>query len=263
MEDDAKKPVTGRRRDVVIKIDKLIYSFSKHWVKVFTLIAAIYVGLPILAPVLMNAGLTGAGRAIYFAYSPFCHQMASRSFFLFGEQYAYPRALAGTDLTPIEAYMGQIPELADVSSDMGDLSRFMMANRRYLGDETLGYKMALCERDIAIYGFVVLGSIIYGLLRRRFTIRPMPIWLFLLVGIGPIALDGFSQLLSQYGAAGFGLDFLNSLFALRESTPFWRTFTGALFGLSLVWLTYPHIEKGMAETEEDLGVKLRRVGALP
>src|SRR5688572_19826740 len=85
--------VTGWQRSLVINIDRFIYWLARHWVAVFSALAAIYVGLPILAPVLMNAGATGPARAIYTVYSPMCHQMASRSFFLFGEQPAYPRAL--------------------------------------------------------------------------------------------------------------------------------------------------------------------------
>jgi uncharacterized membrane protein YccF (DUF307 family) len=97
-----KKPVTGWQRTIVIVLDKLIYRFSRNWVWVFNIVAFIYVGLPILAPVLMNAGVTGPARIIYLAYGPMCHQMASRSFFLFGEQSVYPRELAGTDFTSIE-----------------------------------------------------------------------------------------------------------------------------------------------------------------
>ena len=44
---------------------------------------------------------------------------------------------------------------------------------------------------------VLLFGLLYGLLRRRVNIPPMPVWAFLLFGMGPIALDGFSQLFSQ------------------------------------------------------------------
>ena len=40
--------------------------------------------LPFLAPVFMEAGWTPLARGIYTAYSALCHQMAQRSFFLFG-----------------------------------------------------------------------------------------------------------------------------------------------------------------------------------
>lgn len=257
-----KQPVTGRQRRLVIGIDRLVYWLTGHWVKVFTTIAAIYVGLPILAPVLMNAGATGPARTIYTIYSPTCHQMASRSFFLFGEQVAYPRELAGTDLTPIEAYMPQIPAFEGVPTDPAAWPQFLGPARNFIGNETMGYKMAICERDIAIYGFVLIGSLIYGLVRRRRQIKGLPFWAFVIVGVGPIGLDGFSQLFSQYGVAAQALSFLNAIFPLRESTPFLRTFTGALFGFTLVWMAYPHIDRGMQETRETLKAKLTRAGVL-
>lgn len=257
-----RKPVSGRQRSVVIAIDRFVYWLARHWVAVFSALAAIYVGLPILAPALMNAGATGPARAIYTIYSPMCHQMASRSFFLFGEQPAYPRALAGSDLTPIEAYMPDIPEFEGVPTDPEAWPLFVQPARAFLGNEQMGYKMALCERDIAIYGFVFLGSVAYGLLRRRWRIPALPLWAFIIFGMGPIALDGFSQLFSQYGAASESLSFLNEIFRLRESTPLLRTLTGAIFGLTLVWMAYPQIDKGMRETEKNLGQKLRNAGII-
>ena len=262
-----KKVATGRTRDLVIGADKLIYKFSKNWLSVLNTIIAIYVALPILAPVLMNAGATGPARVIYTMYSPMCHQMASRSFFLFGEQAVYPRELAGTGLNSLESYTDTLPEFAEVEDN--NWASFFVAARKFVGNEQLGYKMALCERDIAIYGFVLIGGLLYGLVRRKWTIRPLPLILFLIIGMGPIGLDGFSQLFGYYATplsggdpAGF-LAFLGNIFPLRESTPFLRTFTGALFGFMLVWLAYPHLDQSMGTTEVDLERKLSRIGELP
>lgn len=262
-----KQPVTGWQRNLVIWLDKRIYKFSKNWVSAFNILVAIYVGLPLLAPILMNAGATIPARAIYTLYSPMCHQMASRSFFLFGEQAAYPRELAGSDLTPFEAYTDDIPEFDDVNPT--NWAAFTFAAREFLGNEQMGYKMALCERDMAIYGFVLLGGLLYGVLRKRFNIKPMPFLLFIILGMGPIGLDGFSQLFGYYATPISGGDpnavqaFIGNIFALRESTPFLRSLTGAIFGLSLVWLAYPYIEPGMRGTRENLEAKLRRIGELP
>ena len=262
-----KKVATGRTRDLVIGADKLIYQFSKHWLAVLNTFIAIYVALPILAPVLMNAGATGPARVIYTMYSPMCHQMASRSFFLFGDQVAYPRELAGTTLTPLESYTDGIPEFSEVEPN--NWAQFFLAARAFVGNKQLGYKMALCERDIAIYGFVLIGGLVYAIVRRFKEIRPLPLIIFLIIGMGPIGLDGFSQLFSYYATplsggepVGF-LAFLSSIFPLRESTPFLRSFTGALFGFMLVWLAYPTLAQGMAQTKRDLERKLRRIGELP
>ena len=254
------QPVTGRQRSVVIGIDRTVYWFSRHWLAVFNVLVLIYVGLPILAPALMNAGAEGPARVIYTMYKPMCHQMTQRSFFLFGEQYAYPREIAGTDLQPIEAYVDDIAEFENAPVD--DWPAFFAAARRFTGNEQLGYKTALCERDIGIYGFVLIGGLVFGLLRYRIKVPALPLILFIIIGLGPIALDGFSQLFSYWatptggGEATGVLASLANLLPLRESTPFLRTFTGALFGFMLAWLAYPQVEKGMAGTREDLRLKL-------
>jgi len=239
-------------------IDQSVYWLTRHWLAVFNTIIAIYVGLPLLAPLLMQTGATGPARLIYLAYSPFCHQMSSRSFFLFGDQYAYPRDLAGTSLAPIEAYMPEIPEFAGVSTAVEEWVSFLLPARSFVGNEQMGYKTALCQRDMAIYGFVLLGGLVFGLVRRRHKVKPLPVWAFIVFGLGPIALDGFSQLFSQYGVALEPLSFFNAIFPLRESSPFLRTLTGALFGFSLVWLTYPHIDASMQGSERSQREKLEQ-----
>lgn len=260
------KRVTGRQRDLVIRINRWIYRFSVHWLAIFNLGIGIYVGLPILAPVLMNAGATAPASIIYTLYKPMCHQMASRSFFLFGEQIAYPRALAGTDLTPFEAYIPAIPEFDAVNPN--NWAQFLLAARAFVGNEQLGYKMALCERDMGIYGFILIGGLLYAALRRRWAIRPLPVVAFVIVGLLPIALDGFSQLFGYYsmpldGSTPTGiLASIQSLFPLRESTPLLRTATGALFGLMLVWLAYPRVDDGMRDTAAEIEQKLAPLGEL-
>lgn len=261
-----KKPVTGWQRTLVIGIDKVIYSISKRWLAVFNILAGIYVGLPLLAPVLMNAGATGPARVIYTVYSPMCHQMIQRSFFLFGEQPVYPREIAGTEYTPIESYIQDIPEFEGITAD--NWPSFFAAARSYLGNETLGYKTALCQRDMGIYGAIFMGGLLYAVLRRRYDIKPLPVIWFIILGMGPIGLDGFSQLFSYWftpadGSAATGImATLANLLPVRESPPALRTLTGIWFGLMLVWLAYPHVEQSMRESKENLGAKLRRVGAI-
>lgn len=236
-------------------IDRIFYTLARRWLLFFNLALAIYVGLPMLAPVLMHAGLTGPASIIYRAYSPMCHQLASRSFFLFGEQPAYPRAIAGSDLTPIEAYMPGIPEFESASPDPAQWSTFLVPARAFRGNEQMGYKMALCQRDIGIYLSMLIGGLIYAVLRRRGPVRPMPFWLFVIIGLGPIALDGFSQLFSQM-FVGLGIDSLVRLVPLRESSPLLRSLTGAIMGLSVVWLIFPRLDEQFTATANDIGRRL-------
>lgn len=231
-----KKPVTGRTRDTVIALDRGILAFARRWLLFFNLFILLYVGLPFLAPVFMNAGLTGPARVIYRAYSPVCHQLGYRSWYLFGERSAYPRDI-------FQAYTG---------IDPNDL----LAARAFIGNPQMGYKVAFCERDVAIYGGMFLAGLIFALPFVRQRVKPLHWLAWGLVGVAPIALDGFSQLFSQYPYNTFALF---SWLPPRESTASLRTLTGGLFGLANVWLAYPYIEQSMRDVRQTLEAKLGRV----
>jgi len=119
--------------------------------------------------------------------------------------------------------------------------------RSFLGNETLGYKTALCQRDLAIYGAMLLFGIIFSLTGKK--IKPLPWYLWLILGLGPIGLDGFSQLLSQTGLAIF------EWLPLRESTPLLRTLTGAFFGLATAWFGIPYLEESVMENRREMHLK--------
>src|SRR5690606_33512392 len=74
----------------------------EHWWFIAVAVLAIYIALPISAPILMKVGATGPANGIYKAYSFMCHQFAFRSVFLFGEQTYYPRESTGTSLETFE-----------------------------------------------------------------------------------------------------------------------------------------------------------------
>jgi uncharacterized membrane protein len=236
MESPEKPRVTGRTRDVVIGLDRLIMSLARHWLLFINLAIFVYVGLPFTAPLLMEAGATGPARVVYGLYGGLCHQLGYRSWYLFGEQAAYPRA-----------------EFEQVSGiDPDDL----FAARAFVGNETVGWKVAYCQRDVAIYGVMLIFGLIFSLPGVGSRVRPLP-WLgYALIGILPIALDGFSQLFSQ-------LPDSIALFAwipYRESTPWLRTLTGGLFGLANAWLAFPYLRSSAAEVEGELERKLERAG---
>ncbi len=256
----SKKPVTGKTRTLVITIDKILLGFTRHWLAVVNIALALFVGLALLAPALMSAGYTGPANTLYRVYGPFCHQMAFRSFFIFGDQYAYPRELAGTNLTSFETYVAPLPEFANIAP--GDTNRLFLQARAFVGNMTMGFKSALCQRDLSIYGMMLIGGLIYGLVRRYRPVKQLPIIAFVLIGVFPIAWDGFSQLFGYFFALIPGAEGLTALFALRESTPFLRVLTGSLLGLALVWLLYPHLEDGLGRTRQELEDKLGRVGEL-
>ncbi len=207
---------------------------SRHYLALLNILVVVYLGLPFLAPVLMNAGWTTPAHWIYTGYSYVCHQLAYRSWFLFGEQAVYPRALAGLD---------GLKTLNEVS---GINDNDLLATRNFTGDSHIGYKVALCERDVAIYAGILLFGLLYGLFKRKFPKIPWYLWLIL--AIFPIGLDGFSQLITQLFAA----------LPDRESTPFLRTLTGFMFGFFSCWYFYPMVEESMKESLDYLGLKLQR-----
>jgi uncharacterized membrane protein len=128
-----------------------------------------------------------------------------------------------------------------------DSSDYLTA-RGFIGNEALGFKEALCERDIAIYLSILLFGIVYAIAGRKMP--PLPVILWILVGLIPIGVDGLTQFLSQPPF---------SIFPFRESTPFLRALTGFLFGFSTAWFGYPMVESSMVETRRLLGLKLARV----
>lgn len=217
--------------------DRISFWIAKKYLLILNLFMLIYAGLPFLAPTLMKLGAETPANLIYRMYKPLCHQFGFRSFFLYGEQPFYPLAEAGmTGYKTFEEVSG-IPNLDDPYS----FTRFEARN--YIGNETVGFKVALCERDVAIYLAIMGFGVVYGLTGRRLKSLHWMLWL--LIGIGPIGLDGFSQLFSQ-----FNWEWLNALVPYRESTPFLRVLTGALFGLATAWFAYPNIEDSMSETRQ-------------
>jgi uncharacterized membrane protein len=235
------------RLQEVTRADRFSFWLSSRYIWLFNLAVFIYVGLSFLAPLLMKVGATGPATVIYRGYGFVCHQLGYRSWFLFGEQTVYPRELAGVE--------GIIPFAEATGLGEGGTNAELIAARNFVGNEQLGYKVAFCERDVAIYGALLLFGLIFALTGRR--IPPLH-WIFwIVIGLGPISLDGFSQLLSQPPLGNFVL--FNWL-PLRESTPFLRTLTGAIFGFTTGWFGYPLVEETMQDTRRALLVKFKRLG---
>ena len=170
--------------------DRFSFWISKRYLLILNLFMLFYVGLPFLAPTLMKLNADLPAQVIYRMYKPLCHQFGFRSFFLYGEQLYYP--LAEARLQGVKTFE-EATGIANLS-DPYSFTRFEARN--YIGDDAVGYKVALCERDIAIYLAILGFGIVFGLTGRRFKSLHWMLWL--LIGIAPIGLDGFSQLFSQF-----------------------------------------------------------------
>lgn len=221
--------------------DRLSYWISKNYIHVFNVLMAIYVGLPFLAPVLARNGAELPATIIYRVYGVLCHQLAYRSYFLFGEQPYYPRELAG------------VPNTVTYEQMSGKEAEDIIEARSFIGNDVAGYKVALCERDVAMYLTMLAFGIVFWLTGKR--IRSIPWYLWVVVGLGPIGLDGLSQLPSVIAN-------LPGWLPIRESTPFLRTLTGGLFGLMTGWYLYPMIEETMGETRRLVARKIATAAQL-
>ncbi|MCE1255735.1 MAG: DUF2085 domain-containing protein [Anaerolineae bacterium] len=216
-----------KRGSEISRTDRLTLWLSRYYILLLNIVLFVYIGLPFLAPVFMERKLELPARVIYAIYNPVCHQLAFRSWFLFGEQAYYPRALA------------EIPGVKTYEDVTGLNSEDIGKGKEFIGNPTVGYKVALCERDVAIYFSMLLFSLVFMITGRRIKGIPWYIW----VGFGmvPMGLDGGSQLFSFFqGIVPFWIP-------LRESTPLLRSITGVLFGVTTVWYVLPIIEESMIE----------------
>jgi uncharacterized membrane protein len=224
----AQRSMSEERRRTVILADRFVFWLSKHWLVIFNALAFLYVGLPVLAPILMHFGAVGPAAIIHNLYKPLCHQLPQRSFFLFGPQLAYT----------LPELLGQVGVGVIANPWSGDFG----------GNEAVGYKIALCQRDVAIYGMIFFSGLLYGLLRRRWNVRPLPWWAYLGFGLAPMAVDGGYQWVSN----AVKILFPAVSISIYESSPLMRAITGALFGLATVWLAYPYVQEAMDEFRETL-----------
>ena len=186
-------------------VNRLVLFFARHWLALVNSVLALVLGLAFLAPWLMLHSQTGVGALLYWAYQPVCHQLPERSFFLGGPQPWY--------------------SFAELTGHLG-----YEAPARFVGNLGLGYKVALCERDTAIYAGWLLAGLVYGLFRGR--VRQLP-WQWLVILGLPMAVDGLLQ-----------------FFGVLESTWWRRTATGLLFAVGVIWFAFPLLEWGMKDACE-------------
>ncbi len=220
---------TAKPRDT----QSLIRWLPNSWVGVFLLVYGLWVFLPFLAPVFMHVGWTGAGRAIYFVYSLFCHQLPERSFFFFGPKPMY-------SLSEVQAAW------------QNTLNPFVL--RQFIGSPSMGWKVAWSDRMISFYTSIWLFTVLWLPLRRK--AKPLSWWVFGLLLL-PIILDGGSHAISDLAGMGRGFRDSNAWLAnltqhtlpvsfyvgdaLGSFNSWMRLLTGVLAGFSIAWLVFPYI----------------------
>jgi uncharacterized membrane protein len=212
------------------------------WVIVFGIMMGVFVTFPFLAPVCMKIGWDSAGKAIYFVYSFFCHQLPERSYFLFGKKLTYT--------------------LAEIQSAWQNTNN-MWVLRQFTGNPDMGWKVAWSDRMVSMYSATWLFGLAWWPLRRR--VKPLPIWgliLFLL----PMAVDGITHMLSDLSGIGHGFRDANTWLAIITNhilpanfyagdawgsfNSLMRLLTGILFGLGIVLFTFPYLNWTFSPDEQ-------------
>jgi uncharacterized membrane protein len=258
VDDRPEKAQSGCGHLLVVALNRIVLSFTRHWAVYLTALVLLYVGLPFGGAFAMHLGYTRLGDIVHRIYSPVCHQFAFRSWYLFGDQPVYPRERAGLDMGTFEEYAGQEPYFDGIDVHTLD-NRLVFAAKGFRGSERMGWKVPLCQRDVAIYGALALFGVVFTVLQRLGVKVPyLPFWAYVLIALVPIGLDGFSQYFANPPFNGLGL----ASYPIRESTPFLRTLTGGLFGLGNGWLAYPYIAESMEESQVMLEDKLARAGII-
>jgi uncharacterized membrane protein len=207
---------------------------STHWLGIFLTVYGIWVFAPFLAPLLMKIGWGGAGKAIYFIYSFFCHQLPERSFFLFDKRTMYS--------------ISEIQTAWQTTLDPIIL-------RQFIGNEGMGWKIAWSDRMISFYTSVWFFAVAWFPFRRK--IKPLSWWGFALLLI-PLAVDGGTHAMSDLAGIGQGFRDTNQWLAMLTHSSYPASFyvgdalgsfnslmrfvTGLLAGIGIGWLAFPNME---------------------
>jgi len=218
---------------------------------IFVIILGIYAGLPFLAPVFMKLGWDAPARAIYIIYSFLCHQLPQRSYFLFGSKLTY-----------------SLPEIQSIWRNTFD----PLVLRQFIGNPEMGWKVGWSDRMVSMFTSLWIFAVLWRWLRR--WLRPLPWWglvLFLL----PMAVDGGSHFISDLYGIGQGFRDSNAwLVALTNNVlppgfyagDAWGSFnslmrllTGILFGLGLVWISFPYLNDAFTQQMKYVESRLKYI----
>lgn len=250
-------PYAPRGRFWRTAINRTALSFARHWMIIFNLLIAVWVGLPWLAPVFLHWGWGGAANSVYSFYAFQCHQLPERSFFLFGPKPMY-------SLIEIQAAWQN-------TTDSSVL-------RQWIGNVDMGWKVAWSDRMVSMYSSLLLAGIVYAYAFVRRRIRPLPLWGFALLLL-PMLVDGGTHMISDLTGIGQGFrdtnlwlaaltgDIFPSTFyagdALGSFNSWMRLITGVFFGIAVIWLAYPAIDGFFADYVLLIENKFRRAGLKP
>jgi uncharacterized membrane protein len=154
-----------------------------------------------------------------------------------------------------------------------------------------GEQVALCHRDVALYGTLFLGGVVYSFIRNWLKPLPLRWYVFFMV---PMALDAGMAMASDWLAVGVPMSMLwaaglialgivsfilrsqNYLtwhsylffafgplallylqfFGPHESNLFLRNLTGFILGVGTIWFAYPHMDDTFVDIRKEVTAKL-------
>jgi uncharacterized membrane protein len=199
----------------VLWLDRVICLCLRHWLTLVLVPLLLFTSAPFLAPVAMASGWEEAGMILYLLYSPFCHQLPQRSWFLFGEKLTYTLA----EINQVFPY-----------TDAWHL-------RHFVGTPTMGWKVAWSDRMISFYWMTPVWGVLYALLQQRHsTIRSLP-YKIVLLALAPLLIDGLTHLVNDtiYGIAGGGFRDTNAWLTWLTANAFPGFYAGDHVGTFNWW----------------------------
>ncbi|GAB4445946.1 MAG: hypothetical protein Kow0031_28560 [Anaerolineae bacterium] len=203
---------------------------SRHWLWVANIFFLVYFGLPLLAPVLMAAGFTGAANTIYQLYNMVCHQLPTRAYFIFGEQVSMCQRCIAIYATLFTG--GVVFALARFRALPAQWYLLFALPMALDGGSALVSELAQVLPLWIFWGLWTLLAVlvIYGL-----HLQKLLVW----------------QVVVLFAGGFLALAYLQFV-GLRISDVTMRTITGVIFGIGTVWFAYPALEEGFADTAREI-----------
>lgn len=202
------------------RIFKSLY-YKLHWI--LSLFFIVYVTFPIMAPYFLQSDTPQVGWWIHTVYHFGCHQRPERSLFFYGDKISY----SSSELEAF-GYQGSI------------------IGYPFVGNTEIGFKTALCVRDLFLYSSMGITGILICANRLRVSINK---WL-IVFGIMPMVLDGGIQFISEflyYSQSRWGLELAKPFYISNNVT---RALTGTLFGITFGIILIGELKKVLTEEQE-------------
>ena len=182
---------------------------------VYTLFFLVLAGSILVTPLLAESN---GMDSVYTAFSYTCHQKLSRSLCIFNDN-----------------------ESRWISDCIPQTGEYIKADRtaiKVTADGIIGYKMPVCARDIALYGAMLFGALVYPIVRELKDKRMLPA-IYLVVAIIPLAIDGGLQIVSEIGFLPF----------IYESSNTIRIITGIIAGFAASFYAIPVLMNMFGKSE--------------